>query len=245
MSGDYYAAKMDDLHELDHKRETHEQIKERPILFSGEMVRAILDGRKTQTRRIVKPQPPSYVHEIRVGMYEPVVIRKGMEEPGIPVFGFANEEQGRKCPFGQPGDRLWVRESWAVVPRVTDNGPKHKAKGDGTGATWKADWNGNPSGFKWKPSIHMPRWASRITLEITGVRVERLNDISEEDARSEGLEDRAWMGPSQITLKDGKTVHGQSVYCFKALWESINGKGSWDANPWVWVIEFKRLETSE
>lgn len=88
----------------------------------------------------------------------------------------------------------------------------------------------------------MPRWASRITLEITDVRVERLNDISEEDAFAEGLEKRDWMGPAEITLQNNKVVHGQAVGCFRALWESINGEGSWAANPWVWVIEFEKVD---
>lgn len=122
-----------------------------------------------------------------------------------------------------------MREAFAVVPKVTDDGPKHKAKGDGTGVTWKVDWNGNPSGFKWKPSIHMPRWASRITLEVTGVRVERLNEISRGDCMSEGCP-----FPNMA-----KTTN--PIAWFSELWESINGEGSWALNPWVWVIEFKRV----
>lgn len=189
-------------------------MKERPILFSGPMVRAILEGRKTQTRRVMKTPPDTF-------------------EDAASVLS--------ACPFGKAGDRLWVRETWAEVPRVTDNGPKHKTKGDGTGATWRADWQGNPSGFKWRPSIHMPRWASRITLEITGVRVERLQVISKADAMKEGLEGRDWLGPAQFTDDKGRTVHGDPVSVFRELWESINGPDSWSLNPWVWVIEFKTV----
>lgn len=195
------------------------ETKERPILFSGEMVRAILDGRKTQTRRIVKPQPPSHVREIRVGMFEPVVIRKGMEEPGTPVFGFADEERGWKCKYGKPGDRLWVRETWFCI--TGEPGP--------ISCNYKADFGEHRFAGFWKPSIHMPRWASRITLEITGVRVERLNDISEEDAIAEGCQCSGV--PSSLTNRGA----------YAKLWESINGKGSWSLNPWVWVVEFKRV----
>ncbi len=108
--------------------------------------------------------------------------------------------------YGRVGDRLYVRETWAVVPSVTDNGPKHKAKGDGTGATWRAAWQDNPSGFKWKPSIHMPRWASRITLEITGVRVERLQDISGDDAIAEGIESDVF--DQTVGFKDYDLIDG-------------------------------------
>ncbi len=204
--------------------------KTRPILFNGSMVRAILAGKKTQTRRIMKPQPD---HELeRLGECEDMLF--GVRQNGkIGVW---------RSPFGNAGDRLWVRETWAVVPHVTDNGPKHRAKGDGTGATWRADWDGNPSGFKWKPSIHMPRWASRITLEITDVGVERLNDISEADASAEGVE-RIDLGPTHL---HGMPVHPYTSYyweAFKALWESINGKGSWEKNPWVWVVSFERVDS--
>lgn len=208
-------------------------IKERPILFSGPMVRAILDGRKTQTRRVMKPQPTAFWND-------------GRQPKNLPYD--RSKDQVIRCPYGQPGDRLWVRETWAVVPQVTDNGPKHKAKGDGTGVTWRADWNGNPSGFKWKPSIHMPRWASRITLEIVHVRVERLQSISEQDAIAEGVESRPvkWNSKaSQYRYYGWLEKHDQwssSAICsFESLWDKINGPGSWDANPWVWVVEFRRV----
>lgn len=220
---------------------TTTEVKERPIRLYQHEVRGVLRGRQTQLRRVMKPQP-SHDSELQVGFFEPTKTdRNGMQYPGKSIFGCWNDEDGWKCPYGSVGDRLWVREAFAVVPKVTDDGPKHKAKGDGTGVTWKVDWNGNPSGFKWKPSIHMPRWASRITLEITGVRVERLNDISEEDAAWEGVE------PS-IDDEDHDKLHSDydgnriHINAFAKLWESINGEGSWAVNPWVWVIEFKRCE---
>lgn len=205
-------------------------IKERPILFSGPMVRAILEGRKTQTRRIVKPRHDFVVDDSEDAtnrVYYPCYVTGEPEPEEVP------------CPYGRIGERLWVRETWAIVPAVSDDGLKHKAKGDGTGATWRADWNGNPSGFTWKPSIHMPRWASRITLEITGVRVERLNDISEADAYAEGI-----TIPSHYRFaSNGRPEdRNEARVTFETLWETINGVGSWRFNPWVWVVEFKRLE---
>ena len=176
-------------------------MKERPILFSAPMVRAILAGTKTQTRRVVKPQPAS-VPGYREG--------DALNCNGKPVM----------CPHGHTGDRIWVREAHVIV------GPGDIGYGitvDHPVARYRAT---EPDLFVvggWRPSIHMPRWASRITLEITGIRVERLNDISDDDAIAEGMaNDDAW-------------------YDYMRLWEQINGPGSWEANPWVWVISFKRI----
>jgi len=220
-------------------------LKERPILFSGPMVRAILDGRKTQTRRIVKHR------ENRWECSDDGLT--GKVWPFWPCYVYGEPEPiEMPCPYGVAGDRLWVREAWAVVPHVTDNGPKHRAKGDGTGVTWRADWNANPSGFKWKPSIHMPRWASRITLEITGVRVERLDDISEADAIAEGIESRpiSWLPTtSEYRYYGWIYKHDQwslsPINSYESLWESINGQESWAANPWVWVVEFQKVEVAK
>lgn len=192
---------------------------ERPILFSAPMVRAILEGRKTQTRRIVKPQPPDDCAPIRVGEFHPTVIdRWGDEAPGEPIFGAydLNGEWGVRCPYGQPGERLWVRETWRewggterrVDYRATTKVPR---PADG-----------------WKPSIHMRRADSRITLEIVAVRVERLQAISRGDAMAEGCP-----FPNMAGLMDPREW-------YEDLWRDINGPGSWAANPWVWVIEFKR-----
>ena len=184
------------------------------------MVRALLDGTKTQTRRIVKHQP--LTDDVRGPMmYHPVTTnRRGEEVEGKPVFGIydSSGEWGVRCPYGQPGDQLWVRETWAPHPL-------------GRGFIYRADspnytFCSNP-GRGWKPSIFCKREASRISLEITGVRGERLNAISEEDAWAEG-----------VSVKD----HNCGRVGYKALWESINGPGGWDANPWVWCLNFNLIK---
>lgn len=200
-------------------------IKERPILFSGPMVRAILEGRKTQTRRLVKH--PEYY--------------------GCPTGDCPHETQRQcdeamnslnvicDCHFGQPGDRLWVRESVGRRPAsflgiTATNGVEqafYAADGEnvvGYGMFDLCPWWQR----KTLPAIHMPRWASRITLEITGVQVERVQDICDGDVMREGVTPLSPFGE----LQDA----------YATLWDSINGKGSWDANPWVWVISFKRVE---
>jgi hypothetical protein len=217
-------------------------VKERPILFSAPMVRAILDEQKTQTRRIVKPQP---LGELWPGGkcydYYPTIVVKGEEVPGDMVFGFGNEDMGWVCPYGKPGDRLWVRETFYVdhIDYIGKRLPKAKPAEIDDMIYYRADgecceqipecscWEvGKP---EWRPSIHMNRWASRITLEVTGVRVERLQEISEGDAIAEGVEWNA--GP----LRCG---HTNPISAYRGLWNQINGGGSWDANPWVWVIDF-------
>lgn len=200
-------------------------MKERPILFSGPMVRAILEGRKTQTRRLVKPQP-SYVIDFQCRTYQPALVdRHGEMYPGPEVFGFYNEEHGWKCPYGAPGDRLWVRETWAPmlgggIVYAADYSPERLKEKDGHGF--------------WKPSIFCRREASRLTLEIVSVRVERLQDITEADAIAEGCSDSM--------MVDGVPMWCSAVEKYGELWDTINGPGSWAANPWVWVVEFKRVE---
>ncbi len=204
-------------------------MKERPILMSAPMVRAILrdTDTKTQTRRVIKPrlvceceQPdwrPSridwigYKYEGRDGWF---CHKCGSGLRAIDEWS----SHGILCPYGQPGDRLWVRETW-----------RQDAKG-GELAHYKADENGRGYWIgKWHPSIFMPRWASRITLEIVSVRVERLQDISFDDALAEGMEHSIIM-------------HNPIDDLFVPLWDSINyKKHPWESNPWVWVIEFKRL----
>lgn len=202
------------------------------MLFNGAMVRALLDGRKTQTRRIAKP----------------------VRHPDFGTFGIgalASEPKHvieRACPFGQPGDRIWVRETWQLHSRATDVATVvYKASRQNSwtemhqlvpadltiGNTVKSFQDG------WRPSIHMPRWASRITLEITDVRIERLQDISEADAAAEGAR----------AIECDHVRHScEEIGCFgdthkaafRGIWESTGG--DWNANPWVWVIEFKKLE---
>ena len=206
--------------------------KERPILMSAPMVRAILAGTKTQTRRVVKltdagrVKAPGSTHNWH------------LDDPDAVLA----------CPYGQPGDRLWVRETFkAVASGEVKNGYGEVRYGfayQADGATrWQEqptiihDLTGQPATgplqFKpvpWKSSIHMPRRASRITLEIVSVRVERLNDISEADAHAEGT-------PHSMQYASGRLASEN----FAHLWEYINGDDSWDANPWVWVVEFRRL----
>ena len=238
---------------------------EKPILFSGEMVRAILDGRKTQTRRIIKPQP-------LFALCKTIPVMTSDNDPDVAI----------RCPYGKPGGRLWVREKWRIdawreydqsiavdycdgpdkswrkLPRTMEgaelfdrlwiqSSEECRSKGiplNGDGYRWEP----GTSPLRWRPSIHMPRWASRINLEITKVRVERLQDISETDAIAEGVE-RTVTGDGWRNYHDdpeqeaaGLVPMPSAKSSFKTLWESINGPGSWDANPLVWVIEFRRVE---
>lgn len=198
-----------------------EGVKERPILFSAPMVRALLAGTKTQTRRPVK--------------------RMALE--WLESCGFAPEyvalPENDLCPYGY--GRMWVRETWAA-PHAYDHLTPRLIPQD---ARLHFSANEHRGGLLWRPSIHMPRWASRITLEITGVRVERLQEISEADAVAEGV--RPDPGGRQDDDAAGfyriGPVRGDSfpIARYAVLWESINGPGSWDANPWVWVVGFRRL----
>ena len=196
-------------------------MKERPVLFSAPMVRAILDGRKTQTRRIAKVTDK----DCKPGMITPLA--------GFVPRTIANHIS--YCPYGKPGDRLWVRETFKQHDEVIS----YKADG-----TWITDFQHtggiNPhENITWIPSIHMPRNASRILLEITGVRVERLQDISECDAKAEGSYVCDYFGRR---LLDQSSNQGCYKWGYRSIWESLNGSGSWDLNPWVWVVEFKTLE---
>lgn len=236
-------------------------MKERPILFSAPMVRAILDGSKTQTRRVVKPQPSeqwaphSYgeVHKIREdGEF---VMRNG--SPVVIGFGPSNwdGDEAYACPYGQPGDRLWVREAFRHIDFTHIDGIYSCAtQYEADKAIGKRKSGGiEIMDFRigLRPSIHMPRWASRIDLEITGVRVERLQDISEEDALAEGIARPEDMSDATLEALDVYTKGAERsafnalnhpIRQYRRLWESINGPGSWDANPWVWVIEFRRIK---
>lgn len=218
-------------------------MKERPILFSTPMVRAILDGRKTQTRRIaVKTSQPRSVY----------VTDFDFKELKIEVENIhSGHRYWKQCPYGIPGDRLWVRESGWERPERTekmmregaDTWPRFAYAADGWSEQDRADFKA--WGFKPRPSIHMPRWASRILLEITGVRVERLADISEEDAAAEGIYNDGdvipFNGPWFVEPHDTQGYSTASD-CYCALWEKINGAGSWMTNPWVWVVQFKQLK---
>lgn len=224
---------------------------EKPILFSGEMVRAIIGGRKSQTRRIVRIDDTPITAE---------ATRAGKRQRGIPLGatnvrmlgsylkcdappGSMTVSSRVECPHGEIGDRLWVRESFIHHPaefciEASVSFPSAPAE-----TAYRADY-ANPERCGWTPSIHMPRKLSRITLEITRVRAERLQDITEEDARAEGVSCRTCGHPIDgLSENDCECFH--SVFArvhFKALWNRINGERpgcSWDANPWVWVLDFR------
>jgi len=205
--------------------------KERPILFSAPMVRAILEGRKTQTRRVIKPQPND----------------SELSDDVLPAttYGYAWRDDGDgvwHCPYGAPGDRLWVRETFIHEPadycwEASVSIPCRPAS-----TVYRADVE-DPRGGRWTPSIHMPRALSRIDLEVTGVRVERLQDISEADAMAEGIDRVGERFKGYMPLHTGEQYDpALAKTSFSQLWESINGDRSWADNPFVWVIEFKRIK---
>ena len=229
-------------------------MKERPILFSGAMVRALLDGSKTQTRRAVKLQVQH--DDSWVGGWK--IVHKRVTQALLTFNQLGGKPLGSDaaiCPYGQPGDRLWVRETFGYVSPDEFERPHAECNieyradlplgcTDRPGS-WPVDeCAGDPARPRWRPSIHMPRAASRILLEIVSVRVERLQGIGEADCWAEGIEavDRALDDLAIIHLakRMGRSFE-DAAPTYAALWESINGAGSWDANPWVWVVEFKRV----
>jgi hypothetical protein len=212
-------------------------LKSTPIIFSAPMVRAILAGEKKQTRRIVRIQPSDEFRP-HIANYCPTMVdRHGEEYPGPEVFGASDESEDRPSPFGKPGDELWVRESFC--PR--SNGslrmeqiqrPFYRADGDDTPR------NRKPAGWKWRPSIHMPRWASRIMLAVTEIRIERLQNISEQDAIAEGVgEDFPDYG-NLNAIGECTFPMDSAVGSFSTLWQSIHSVDSWMKNPWAWVVSF-------
>lgn len=211
------------------------EVKERPILFSTPMVKAILEGRKTVTRRIIKVQPDAdsyFEMKLQDGVLE-IDYNQGDKNPKI------------ECPYGKPGDVLWVRETWSKIHyEGVDENPTY---------IFKADWTGDAVKGIWKPSIHMPRAACRLRLEIVSITVERLQDITEEDAIREGIlfyDDEIIGRRFKDYVSDSRGYgHPEVDYAtvstakesFQSLWTSINGPESWNANPWVWRVEFKKL----
>ncbi len=227
-------------------------MKERPILFGAPMVRALLDGSKTQTRRAVKYVPALGDPQ---NWCPDVVERNGYAEK---VIG----DYRRFCPYGVPGHRLWVRETWQHADWTEDGEPYVRyaadnavrfCEGAGEGESLVDRWaelsdranfaiDGKAADRRWRPSIFMPRWASRLTLTITDVRVERLAEISETDAIAEGC---VGLGSWKDPLLDGEIVPAKSArYVFARLWESLNAKRApWSSNPWVWVLTFAQADT--
>jgi len=241
-------------------------MKARPILFSAEMVRALLDGRKTQTRRVIKPQPPEEYPVARLS--DGVCVWSKHKESEFPMWA-----RHSVCHYGKPGDLLWVRETWtkgrANFLGTTYDVPTWRTKNGAIGPIlYRCSdiYEGHANFIKWRPSIHMPRWASRLTLRITDIRVERLQEISEADAVAEGVQPHEYaIGPLGVRADSIRCIHcgklrsdhvGQAMVCFGGngtcwngntarggfgvLWDSINSNRgySWDMNPWVWVIEF-------
>lgn len=204
-------------------------VKERPILFSGRMVRAILEGHKTQTRRVVKfmsREDPTHFVLCDNGLWQAASHDDGSDFPVGPAF---------PCPYGKPGDQLWVRETWQQYQegpggqRATIDVPCRNVGN----LCYAADFDEDPP--RWRPSIHMPRWASRIQLEVTGVRVERVQDITYGDCKEEGVD-----------MSDVVYEPDWDFRSFQTLWDSINadrGYG-WESNPWVWVVKFKQVENT-
>lgn len=242
-------------------------MKQRPILFSAPMVRALRDGSKTQTRRVVKvrnEQPPAWATFAQEGQ---MLTTSGSCPSGLfywseeqaptgplktlqrwplspPHHPMAGDHYWTPCPYGKPGDRLWVRETHAPRADCLATWDRSMAEGFNRmgveeicyqATTTPRDWVS-----KWRPSIHMPRWASRLTLEIVSVRVERLQDISEADARAEGARECDPVSGREVLLA-GPSQRGSYVLHYRDIWEQINGPGSWALNPWVWVVEFKRI----
>lgn len=222
---------------------------ERGMIFNAEMVRAVLDGSKTQTRRIMKVQPDSpnfgllritdSTKSADIGKYHWAESNATGTHARSPLFS---------CPFGAVGDRLWVREAFMNLKGTGIESTTGQFEGFAYRADTPPSSYGDMArkdyGLKWTPSIHMPRWASRITLEITNVGVQRLQSISQNDAAREGLVKLPATG--RYCINQGDQYFGGASHdareVFSWLWESIYGADSWQANPWVWVIEFKRVE---
>jgi hypothetical protein len=204
-----------------------DQVRERPILFSAPMVRAILDGRKTQTRRVAKVPPQWSVPPAR--FYGGTFNRYGCDQ-----------SESIKCPYGVPGDRLYVKEAWGYF-----GGDEYLYQRNKSSVGYRADHNGIDQipGDRWRPSIFMPRWASRLTLEITAVRVEQLNQINANDAKAEGVV----FDPDKTSIPCAARAYPElndagHIGVYRNLWDSINGKKHpWASNPYVWCLEFRRV----
>lgn len=254
-------------------------MKERPIIFNGEMVRAVLDRRKTQTRRVIKPQlEPLGKTGWQWNGHTPGDKKKhgacctnGVGQDYEEIKNYFSTFMQKSCPYGVPGDRLWVRETWCDTRDIDNVGPPDDRPflkidpmdSAGDYVLWRADgeveWcdddGGDTEQSFWKPSIHMPRWASRILLEVVSVRVERVQDISNRDALEEGIR-----CPKCGYINIDASKHLDHNLCpsdesepsavhagFKPLWNSINEKRGfgWDINPWVWIVEFKMIEPAQ
>lgn len=228
--------------------------KETPTLFTGEMVRAILDGRKAQTRRMIKSPSRKHDHFTLVDYGDG--LWPYLSDDGESSITDDGNETAIECPYGKPGDRLWVRETWAIGVSTgnswhSENGRiKSIAEPQRYARRYAAD---GTEGFygKWRPSIFMPKWACRLWLELTDVRVERLQEVTEADAIAEGVKvcpnmngregTTGYVWPGSPYDLSG-LCHSSAITAFSQGFESINGADSWAANPWVWVLTFRRVE---
>ena len=222
-------------------------MREHQLLMKGPLVRATLAGLKTQTRRPIKPQPDEDILDVRYDAIADLWLGNTHEDNDL---GYTSSWAAR-CPLGKAGDRLWVRETWCLASAESETTPTDLRPM--RGSRWcyyyatepdvEHEEGGNRS--PWRPSIHMPRWACRLVLPLVSVRVERVQDITEEDAKAEGVE-RISAGPGWECWMG----YGPSSSCktardsYRSLWISIYGEESWDANPWVWVAEWEDIEVS-
>lgn len=220
---------------------TATQTKERPILFSTPMVRAILAGTKTVTRRVMKPQPSEgWQHTGKLIEIHDMSKENPLDH--VMGLGFCNADgdEGYACPYGKPGENLWIKESWCHW----DADRREPA------ACWyRTDTLPSDFPLRWKGPRYMPRWASRLTLEITGIRVERVQAIDKLDALAEGIEGerviRGTMNTSDGKVRTGEWIDGTARDGFRNAWDAINGRRpgcAWRDNAWVWVVEFRRVE---
>lgn len=202
---------------------------DRPIILNAAMVRAVLSGQKTQTRRPIKVQPGADIVDVGYDYHADLWLGNTQEDNDL---GYCSS-WAERCPFGKDGDRLWVRETWTAA--------MHEPKGP-TDCLYRADDNGGVEDLaeaKWTPSIHMPRWASRITLPLISVRVERVQDISEADAWAEGY-GAHWQKRVKEAGADGPLGYPDARGWFAMLWDELYG--TWAQNPWVWVLEWSKAE---
>ncbi len=220
---------------------------DRPILFNGAMVRALLDGSKTQTRRPLKPQPyvPYPYYDTTIDHHPVEFERDGglwIPSSGGTSGNLPYRGTPIKCPYGVPGDRLWVQEAFALSKSDPDSGADTRYSADWDVPVYRADVPSSmtsPSAVtSWKPSVHMPRWASRITLEVIGVRVERVASVSEADAESEGI--RKGAGGNWLDYQAEGCFYS-ARHSFASLWDSIYSEPGlrWEDSPWVWAVDFK------
>ena len=220
-------------------------MREHPLLMKGPLVRATLAGLKTQTRRPIKPQPDDDIVDVEYDAIADLWLGNTQEDNDL---GYTSS-WAMRCPLGQDGDRLWVRETWQhfqnVGQRAADFPEYQRFPAN---CFYRADESNprtKPLSGKWRPSLLMPRWACRLVLPLVSVRVERVQDITEEDAKAEGVEPVLMRGIGSYPEWMRPTMRGGHQKAFELLWKQIYGDALWDVNPWVWVAEWKEIEVSK